>query len=200
MADRVRLALPLLLSLSVALVACGGSGSGAATPTASATAEPTASAPAEPDEDDPAPRELVIKGWSEKPDYKPVVAIGTATFKRDGKVHLVLELAEKERSCATKYKAQKGDRALSLALPWEGGAKLDLSAPPPDENFNPNKMKTWSGSRWDEISSWKAPFGTVTVFEAPTKSGEKGRIRLKLRSGPVKMRGDLPVLLCVDAT
>lgn len=183
----------------LSLLACGGTRTEVATPAASADAEPT-TAPAAEDEDDPAERPLEIKGWSEGQPYKPVVAIGTATFKRDGKVHLVLELAEKERSCGTKYKAQKGDRALALALPWEGGAKLDLSAPPPDDSFNPNKMKTWSGSRWDEVSSWKAPFGSVTVFEAPTKSGEKGRVRLKLRSGMVKMRGDLPVLLCVDAT
>ena len=102
MAARPLLLLPLLLSL----VGCSGTGTAAATPTASATAEPTASAPAEPDEDDPAPRELEVKGWSDGEPYKPVVAMGTATFKRDGKVHLVLELAEKERTCATKYKAQ----------------------------------------------------------------------------------------------
>lgn len=195
MVSRSLLLLPLLLSM----IACGGSGTGAGTPTASATAEPTASAPPEPDEDDPAPRPLEVKGWVEGQQYEPALAIGTATFKLGGKVHLVLEFLEKERDCAAKPKAKKGDRALALAIPWEGGTKLDLSAPPPDMNFNPNKMKMWSGTRWDEISSWKAPFGTVTVFEAPTKSGEKGRIRLKLRSGPVKMRGDVPVLLCVDA-
>ena len=167
-------------------------------PTASAGAEPTP-AVGEPDDDDPAPRSLETKGQIDDKPYQPVQAIGTGAFKRDGKLHLVMELVEKERGCDKKAKAEKGQRQLFLALPWEQGAKLDLAAPPPDMDFNPNKMKIWSGTRWDEAAGWRAPFGTVTVFEAPTRSGEKGRIRFKLRSGPFRMRGDLPVLLCVDA-
>ncbi len=193
------LRVPFSSALLFALAGCSATNDGATTPTASAAPEPTASAAVEPDEDDPAPRPLEVKGWSDGEPYKPVQAVATATFKRDGKVHVVLEVVEKERDCATKPKAKKGDRSLAIALPWEGGSKLDLSAPPPDMSFNPNKMKKWTGTRWDEISGWKAPFGSVTVFEAPQKSGEKGRIRLKLRSGSVRMRGDLPVLLCVDA-
>lgn len=192
----------LAVSLGAFLVACSGGQAKDETPTASASVaapEPSAAAPAEPDDDDPMPRPLEIKGKVDDKPYHPVQAIGTAVFRRDGKLHLVMELVEKERTCDKKQKAEKGHRQLFVALPWESGAKLDLSAPPPDMTFNPNKMKIWNGTRWDEAAGWRAPFGSVTVFEAPTKSGEKGRVRFKLRSGQLRMRGDLPVLLCVDA-
>jgi hypothetical protein len=185
--------------LALILAACAGSSSGTESPTASATAAPTQSAAAEPDDDDPAPRPLETKGKCGDTEYKPVVALGTATFKRDGHTHLVLEFFESERTCGAKGEAKKGDRQLMMSIPWETGAKLDLSAPPPDMAFNPNKLKAWSGKHWEEISDWRAPFGSVTVFEAPTKSGDKGRVRLKLRAGAVRLKGDLPVLLCVDA-
>lgn len=194
------------LLLAVSLCAFSGACSGAQTkdetPTAPASSAPAApaAAPAEPDDDDPAPRLIEVKGKVDDKPYQPVQAIGTASFRRDGKLHVVLELVEQERSCDKKQKTEKGQRQLFVALPWDTGAKLDLSAPPPDMSFNPNKMKIWSGTRWDEAAGWRAPMGSVTVFEAPTKAGEKGRIRLKVRSGQYKLRGDLPVLLCVDAT
>ncbi len=187
------------VSLAATTIACSGAQTAETAPTASASAaadEPAA--PAE-DDDDPGPRPLEVKGEVDGKPYQPVLAIGNAVFKRDGKLHLVMELVEKERGCEKKATATKGQRQLMIALPWEGGAKLDLSAPPPDMDFNPNKLKVWNGSRWDEAGSWRAPFGSVTVFEAPTKSGEKGRVRLKLRSGQLRMKGDLPVLLCVEA-
>lgn len=195
------MALRLLVALSLAATtACSGAQTTDAAATASAsTAADEPPAPAEPDDDDPQPRPLEVKGEVDGKPYQPVLAIGNAVFKRDGKLHLVLELVEKERGCEKKATATKGQRQLMIALPWEGGAKLDLSAPPPDMDFNPNKLKIWNGKRWDEAGSWRAPFGSVTVFEAPSKSGEKGRVRLKLRSGQLRMKGDLPVLLCVDA-
>ncbi len=195
----MRVQLLLLAGLVLVTFACSGAQPQEQAPAASASAPEPAPSVAEPDDDDPAPRLIEVKGQVDDKPYQPAQAVGTAVFKRDGKLHLVLELLEKPRTCDKKSKAEKGQRQLFVALPWEAGAKLDLSAPPPDMDFNPNKMKIWSGSRWDEAPGWRAPFGTVTVFEAPTKSGEKGRIRLKLRSGPYKLRGDLPVLLCVDA-
>ncbi len=189
----------LLLCCFLSAAACGGSQSGVeASPSASAEPAPTA-APPEPDEDDPAPRPLESKGEVAGSVYRPVVALASGSFQRQGHLHVLLELFEEPRDCASKPKAKKGDRQLMMSVPWEQGAKLDLSLPPPDMAFNPNKMKVWQGSRWDEASGWSGPFGTVTVLEAPSKSGEKGRIRLKVRAGQVRIRGDVPVLLCVDA-
>ncbi len=188
----------VLLSLG----ACGG-GSGAApaaAPAETASAAPVAEAPAVEDAlEGPEEHPLEVKGTLGDDDYKPVVAVASSAFRKDGRLFVVLELFETERKCDTLAKPKAGDRQVMMSVPWQSGAKLDLAMPPPDESFNPNKMKRWTGERWDPVDAWKAPFGSVEVFEAPTKSGEKGRVRLKVRVGRLKLRGDLPVLLCVDA-
>jgi hypothetical protein len=189
-------------ALLLCLGACGGSpgGGAGATPEATASAAPTETPAVSEDElEGPEDHPLEVKGKLGDADYKPVMAVANAAFKKDGRVFLVLELFETERKCDVKAKPKAGDRQVMMSVPWQSGAKLDLALPPPDESFNPNKMKRWSGERWDPVDEWKAPFGSVEVFDAPTKSGEKGRVRMKVRVGRMKLRGDLPVLLCVDA-
>ena len=171
------------------------------------SAAPTASA-AEPEPTPPVATEEVIEGPEIHPlevkgklgnhEYVPVMALANEAFQKNGQTFVVLELFESERKCG-KTKVDKGDRQVMVSVPWTTGQKLDLSMPPPDESFNPNKMKRWDGTRWDTVQAWSVPTGTIETWEAPTKSGEKGRVRMRVRVGRMKLRGDLPVLLCVDA-
>ena len=196
----------IALSLLVAAVGCGSAAGLPEAPDAeapdadvSAAAPEASAADPGPSDDDPAPMELSSKGEIDGRTYAPVVALGRQFFQQGGARHLTLELFERQVDCASKTTAKKGERQLFVSIPWQEGGKLDLSAVPPDPVMNPNKMKAWDGKRWEEVSGWKAPLGKVLVFEAPTKSGEKGRVRLVLRSGRAKLRGDVPVVLCVDA-
>jgi hypothetical protein len=188
--------------LSALTSACGGAqpSETATAPTASAAPEETSAPVATEDEiEGPENHPLEVKGKLGDAEYKPVMAVANAAFQKNGNVYLVLELFESEHKCGGKPKVEKGDRQVMVSVPWATGQKIDLAMPPPDESFNPNRMKRWDGSRWDTVDEWKAPFGSIEVFEAPTKSGEKGRVRMKVRVGRMKLRGDLPVLLCVDA-
>ncbi len=202
LADNSEMRFSLLVALAVAAFGCASTPA-STEPTASASLDEASAAPVEPADDDPAPRPLEVKGKLGDREYKPAIALGVGTFKRDGRLHMVLELYESERDCKAnkgKVQAKDGERQLRVGIPWEQGAKLDLAAPPPDLQFNPNKMTEWDGKHWLDVADWKAPFGAIWVFEAPTKAGEKGRIRLRVRAGNVRLKGDVPVLLCNEAS
>jgi len=163
-----------------------------------AAADPTPSVPADEVIEGPENHPLEVKGKLGDHEYAPVMAVANAAFQKNGQTFVVLELFESEHKCG-KAKVEKGDRQVMVSVPWTTGQKLDLSMPPPDESFNPNKMKRWDGTRWNSVDAWSAPTGTIETWEAPTKSGELGRVRMRVRVGRMKLRGDLPVLLCVDA-
>jgi hypothetical protein len=162
----------------------------AAAPAASAApaADAPASAPA--GAFHPAPS---VTGTIDGNAFAPKVAQILAPMKKDGRILVTIT---EGTDCPGA--GDKGDHAkLTMVLPWSDGYKVDLSALKVSGKKGPGEI-TFSPGKKGGGASFK-PSGSVTVVNAPTDKGAKGKLKIDLQSGDYMLAGDLDIEMCAAA-
>jgi hypothetical protein len=118
-------------------------------------------------------------------------AATTGPVGSDGTV--TITLGNYNAECGPARAPAAGDKTLTITIPWEKGAKVDIASLKGKAivaaTFDDKKKKP------EPLKGWK-PTGTIEVLAAPTKGKSSGRIRIDLENKLDVVKAEIPVRFC----
>lgn len=111
------------------------------------------------------------------------------------KGRVLLGIADYEAACGKTFEPAEGMLTLAMQIEWKPGSVAFANDPKrPKETSNPWHTVVGADKK---LKQTKFPAtGTVELTGAPTKVGEKTRLKLDIKSGKDTVKGEIDLAVC----